>query len=297
MKYNKSPITISEQIITLKERGLTFQNEEKAKDYLSNISYYRLRAYTYPFQNNSDNNHTFNSEISFEEIIELYVFDRKLRLSIFDAIEKIEIALRTQIIYHFALSHGSHWQHKAELYRDSVRFVEHLSSLQKEINRSHESFIDHYKSKYTQPNEPPCWMSLEVSSFGILSKIFQNLKKGNPKLAILEYFGLHEISILENWIHCFSTLRNICAHHGRVWNRRLIPIKLPTNPKYKFLQNKPNHTVKIYSTLSCIEYILQRISPNSTLKYRLRELMRNCPLAQSKDMGFPTNWINEELWN
>jgi len=162
MKYNKSPITVSEQVERLKGRGLKFNNETKAQNYLSNISYYRLRAYTYPFQDNSKNNQPFKVEVTFEQIIDLYVFDRKLRLLIFDAIEKIEIALRTQIIYNFALRHGSHWQLKPELYRDSMRFANHLDSLQKEIDRSNETFIDHYKNKYTNPTEPPSWMSLEV---------------------------------------------------------------------------------------------------------------------------------------
>jgi len=204
MKYNKLPISITEQVEKLKERGLKFHNETKAQNYLCNISYYRLRAYTYPFQDHSQNEQPFNVEVSFEQIIELYVFDRKLRLLIFDAIEKIEIALRTQIIYHFALKHGSHWQLMPELYRDPMRFANHLDSLQKEIDRSNETFIDHYKNKYTNPTEPPSWMSLEVSSIGLLSKIFQNLKKSPEKLAVTSHFGLKDVSVIENWILCFS---------------------------------------------------------------------------------------------
>ena len=73
-------------------------------------------------------------------------------------------------------------------------------------------------------------MSLEVSSMGLLSKIFQNLKKSPEKLAVTSHFGLKDVSVIENWILCISTLRNICAHHGRVWNRRLVQIKLPTHP-------------------------------------------------------------------
>ena len=92
MKYNKLPITIPEQVEKLKVRGLKFDNETKAQNYLYNISYYRLRAYTYPFQDNSKDGQPFNVDVSFEQIIELYVFDRKLRLLIFDSIEKIEIA-------------------------------------------------------------------------------------------------------------------------------------------------------------------------------------------------------------
>ncbi len=200
MKYNKLPITIADQIEKLKLRGLKFDDEIQAQHYLSNISYYRLRAYTYPFQDNLQDDQPFNVDITFEQIIDLYVFDRKLRLLIFDAIEKLEIALRTQIIYHFALSHGSHWQLKPELYRDPMRFANHLDSLQKEIDRSNETFIDHYRNKYTNPAEPPSWMSLEVSSMGLLSKIFQNLKKGPEKMAITSHFGLRDVSIIENWI-------------------------------------------------------------------------------------------------
>jgi abortive infection bacteriophage resistance protein len=296
MKYNKLPITIPEQVEKLKVRRLKFDNETKAQNYLYNIIYYRLRAYTYPFQDNSKDGQPFNVDVSFEQIIELYVFDRKLRLLIFDSIEKIEIALRTQIIYHFALRNGSHWQLKPELYRDPMRFANHLDSLQKEIDRSNETFIDHYKNKYTNPTEPPSWMSLEVSSMGLLSKIFQNLKKSPEKLAVTSHFGLRDVSIIENWILFFSTLRNICAHHGRVWNRRLIQIKLPTHPTDTFLKNNSIYTNKLYATLSCIEYVLKQISPRSTVSERLKELMKTCPLAQAKEMGFPKNWLDEELW-
>jgi len=296
MKYSKLPITVSEQVEKLKIRGLKFNDEIKAQNHLSNISYYRLRAYTYPFQDNSVESQPFNIDVTFEQIIELYTFDRKLRLLIFDAIEKIEIALRTQIIYHFALTHGSHWQLKPELYRDPMRFANHLDSLQKEIDRSNETFIGHYKNKYTHPTEPPSWMSLEVSSMGLLSKIFQNLKKSPEKLVVTSHFGLKDVSVIESWILCFSTLRNICAHHGRVWNRRLIPIKLPTHPNYMFLKNKSIYPNKLYAALSCIEYVLKRISPDSTFSELLKALMQTCPLAQTKEMGFPKNWLDEDLW-
>jgi abortive infection bacteriophage resistance protein len=296
MKYLKFPITVSNQIIKLKERGLFFENEMRAHNYLSNISYYRLRAYTFPFQDNTNERQLFNVNISFEQIIKLYMFDRKLRLLIFDAIEKIEVALRTQIIYHFALTHGSHWQLKPDLYRDPMRFANHLDSLQKEIDRSTETFISHYKNKYTQPSEPPCWMSLEVSSMGLLSKIFQNLKKGPEKEAVTKHFGLTDLSVIENWILCFSTLRNICAHHGRIWNRRLIPIKMPTHPTNVFLKNKKVYTNKLYATLSCVEYVLKIISSENNFSTQLIALMHTCPLAQSKEMGFPANWYTEDLW-
>jgi len=196
MKYNKPPLTIPDQISALKDKGLIIDDEVYAASCLSNISYYRLRAYTYPFQDNTDPNHPFIDEVTFEEIIELYKFDHKLRLLLFDAFEKIEIAFRTQIIYQWAIAHGSHWQIDPALYRSSVTFAQQISSLQGEINRSNETFIKHYTSKYSNPPEPPSWMSLEVSSMGLLSQMFLNLKRGTPKLNVTHHFGLNDINLL-----------------------------------------------------------------------------------------------------
>ncbi len=297
MKYTKPTLTINQQIEKLKSRGLKFANEEKALSYLSNISYYRLRAYTYPFQDNNNPDHPFTKEISFEQIIQLYIFDRKLRIIVFDAIEKIEIAMRTQIIYQYALKYGSHWYINPDLYRNPVYFANHIDSLQKEIDRSHETFISHYKHKYTTPAEPPCWMSLEVSSMGLLSKIFQNLKKDQEKITITKYFGLNDVAILENWMLCISTIRNICAHHSRLWNRRFTSLpKLPSNPVYAFINQNNFYSNKLYASLCCMEYILKIISPENGFGKQLKDLMSKCPLAQHKEMGFPDKWQEEKLW-
>jgi abortive infection bacteriophage resistance protein len=296
MKYTKTPIPISEQIEKLKLRGLIFNNENKATHYLSNISYYRLRAYTYPFQDNDNPEHPFVKKISFEEIIELYVFDRQLRLLIFNAIEKIEIALRAQIIHNYAMKHGSHWHTNPSLYNNPVYFAEHIASLQTEINRSQETFLKHYKDKYSSPNEPPCWMSLEVSSMGLLSKIFANLKRDKTKDEIVKYFGLKDVDILENWMQCFSLIRNICAHHGRIWNRRMRKITIPKKTEFDYLNNKDIRAYKVYAYLSNIQYMLNIISPHHNFKKNLIQIMSTCPLLQEKEMGFPENWHKEKIW-
>jgi abortive infection bacteriophage resistance protein len=296
MKYLKPPISIADQITKFKERGLIINNESQLAHYLSNISYYRLRAYTYPFQDNNNPNHPFIKSVSFEEIMSLYVFDRQLRLLIFNAIEKIEISLRTQIIYHYSIAFQSHWHLNPALYTNSSYFVEHISSLNNEITRSNETFIKHYKQKYTDPKEPPCWMSLEVTSMGLLSKIFKNLKNDSTKNLVVKHFGLKDQTVLESWMFCFSILRNICAHHGRVWNRRLPPIKLPKKYVGEFVDNTQIYTNKIYSYICCIQYILNIISPNHDFKSKLFELMSKCPLLQEKEMGFTKGWQNEKLW-
>ena len=296
MKYSKTPISIETQIEKLKSRGLRFLDEKKAENYLSNISYYRLRAYTYPFQDNENPEHLFIQKISFEDIISLYVFDRQLRLLIFDAIEKIEVALRTQIIYNYSLKYGAFWHLNPELYNNAVYFAEQISSLQKEIDRSNETFIKHYKENYNEPKEPPAWMSLEVSSIGLLSKIFSNLKKEECKNKITSHFGLKDVDILTNWMYCLSVIRNICAHHGRVWNRRFPKIIIPRKPLHDFIDNKQIHNNKAYSYLCSILYVLNIISPEHDFKKNLLNLMQDCPLMQGKEMGFPHNWKQEKIW-
>ena len=297
MQYNKPAIDIDTQISYLKQRGLSFADETKASHYLSNISFYRLRAYTYPFQDNNNPQHPFTEKVSFEQIIDLYVFDRRLRLLIFDALEKIEIALRTKIIYHFALGYGSHWHENAALYRDTPRFINDISMLYKEVDRSTETFIKHYKNKYDEPENPPAWMSLEVATLGLLSKLFSNLKKGTEKKKITTEFGLYKPEILESWMHTFAHLRNVCAHHGRVWNRRLTTMpQMPSNTAYTFLKNTGVYPNKLYATLCCINYVLQIISPGNTFSTRLTDLMKTCSLIDLKEMGFPADWESEKIW-
>lgn len=297
MQYNKVPITIPEQIALLKQRGLEFKDESKAAHYLSNISYYRLRAYTYPFQENNTADHPFVKNITFDDIIDLYVFDRQLRLLIFDAVEKIEIALRTKIIYSYCIKHGSHWHENMNLYRDSNRFIRDINKLYEEVDRSNETFIKHYKATYTNPANPASWMSLEVASMGLLSKIFENLKNGDEKKAITAAFGLPNAKILESWMHSLAHLRNICAHHGRIWNRRLttVPI-LPRNTTNAFLKNTNIHINKIYPILSCATYILHIISPGSSFNNRLKGMVNGCKMIDLKEMGFPGNWEMEPIW-
>jgi abortive infection bacteriophage resistance protein len=297
MKYNKLPVSVEDQIAKLKNRGLHIADDALASRYLYNISYYRLRAYTYPYQDNTTPKHPFVGNISFADIMELYTFDRKLRLLIFDAVEKIEVALRTQIIYHWSMAYGSHWHLDQNLYKDHSKFIRHLASLQKEINRSNETFIDHYKNKYTNPSAPPCWMSLEVTSIGLLSLIFQNLKSCPEKKAVTHHFGLLSNNVLENWMHNFCNIRNICAHHGRLWNRRIaIPITIPNKTKSDFILNKRVYPYKLYASLSAMVYVNGIIAPESEFKKNLLGLLKTCPNGQLKEMGFPKDWKQEKFW-
>ena len=315
MKYQKKPLSIDKQIEKLEHRGLIFDDKNIAYEYLSNNSYYRLRAYTYPFQDNEndDANHRFiRNDIRFDEIIELYSFDRKLRILMFSAIEKIEIALRTKLSQVYCESmQDSHWYVNRSLFavkktskngKKADCFDLLYSDTENEIKISNEYFIKHYFLKYTSPSLPPAWMTLEVLSLGTLSKMYTLLNKTPEKMQIANAFGLPNDRILSNWLHAIAVLRNCCAHHSRIWNRRyVINIILSYNTKYPFINKKDIKNIrnnKFFTVVSCVKYLLDVIDPDNEFKGNLMSIMSSGgKLLNLKDMGFPENWNEFPIWN
>ena len=306
MKYTKIPLSIEQQIAKLRQRGLVIENEQNAENYLSNISYYRLRAYTFPFQDNdieTNNHHFLRSDISFEDIITLYCFDRRLRILIFNALEKIEIALRTKLTYEYSVeTSNSHWFTNRMLYFNQSRFESLMEKIEEDVKRSDEDFIRHYYKKYDSSELPPAWMTLETLSFGNISKIISNLDcKSKPFKKISSAFGLPNSFILENWTYSFSVLRNYCAHHSRIWNRRFhVEMKLPYNTTFPFIDRANLDSIyknKLFAVLCCIQYISKIISPQGNFKDNLiKAIEEGGKLLVLKDMGFPTNWQDFGVW-
>jgi abortive infection bacteriophage resistance protein len=300
MNYTKPPLTIAEQINLLKERGLQIVDVAQAESYLSNISYYRLSAYMFPFLSDTSN-HVYRAGASFDEIINNYLFDRELRLLVFDAIEKIEISFRSQMIYHYSINYGADWLENSALYSNEEYYREILAKLDAEISRSHEIFIKHYKNTYTTPPRPPAWMSIEITSFGLLSLLYKNLRMTKEKKAIAKHFGLHPY-VLESWLQTISYVRNIVAHHSRLWNRvMVIQPQMPNHTAYNWLseistKDKNFIPTKIYAVLSCILYLLKTINSQTNFAVELKKLIEKYPKSSLKNMGFPTHWKMDGIW-
>ena len=297
--FNKPALSFNEQINQLINRGLIIENENKALSYLSNISYYRLSAYWYTFLEIPQTEHQFKPNSRLSQVIDTYVFDRKLRFLIFEEIERIEIALRTQIIYHYCHSHGSYWYENETLFSNRQYFDKFQILLQTEINRTNEVFIKHYKENYNLPENPPAWMVLELASFGQISTLYKNLKRTNDaKKKIAKHFGITE-PVLESWLECLSLVRNICAHHMRLWNRKL-PKKptIPRNPQNTWIEFIPEESKqnRIYLNLVVIQYLLKSFIPNSNFSKRLKQLLSEYPDIPIQYMGFPVSWKEEEIW-
>lgn len=132
---------------------------------------------------------------------------------------------------------------------------------------------------------------------GLLSKLFENLKMCSAKKNVAHHFGLGHPKVLESWMHTFSNARNICAHHGRLWNRPLTqaPI-IPNNTTQPFIQDKAINAHQCYAMLCCIIYAIKLISPASQFVNRLKEHINLHPSISLTDMGFPATWHDEPLW-
>ncbi len=143
---------------------------------------------------------------------------------------------------------------------------------------------------------PPSWMVMEITSFGSLSMLYSNLKPGKEKREIAHYFGLAD-TVLKTWLHSIVYLRNVCAHHTRLWNRAMsIRPQMPRTPYKQWLKNTASSNHRTYFILSMINYLLQTVNPNNTFKNRLAALLNKYPNVDVKAMGFPDYWEQEILW-
>lgn len=309
--YTKIPLGIEEQISLLKSRGLIVHPESNVFNFLSEISYYRLSAYFPPYQISKD---TFAHNVSFNQIIDTYNFDKELRLIIFGCIEKIEIAIRTQFIYQMSIKYkNSHWQDNPDIfikpYRNKIgKIINPYTDLQTiiskaKIARTPETFIKHYQNTYSYPSNPPCWMIFELLTMGELSHIYRGLKNNSDKKQIANFFELHP-TVFTSWLHTLTYIRNICAHYSRLWNRDLSiePEKL-NKPKNSWVSKPFENNKRVFYTLCLIQYILKRLNPTNDLKKQLESLFNNYPNIPIKYLGIPSDdngrilkWQLENLW-
>jgi len=300
MIYKKKALTYEDQLQQLKNRGLIINNDAKVLKYLQNISYYRLEGYWWPLQADKET-HQFKPKSSFKQVIDLYNFDTELRMLIFSVIEKIEISLRTKLIYHMSHAYGPWWFQDTTLFKDTPALIKTLEKLREEVERSKETYMKEHRRKYKDDKRyPPAWKTLELTSFGGLSKLYGNIKNTIPvKDAIAQEFGAVNHTFIPSWLQAISQIRNICAHHGRLWNKNLpASVKLLPNPPNSWIEEVPRqHEFKhLYVHLCIMKYLLNTIHPKNQFSQNLDTLLSNYSSVDSNALGFKANWQQEPLW-
>lgn len=291
-KTYKNPAQLVE---LLQSRNLSIADASRAEHYIQSIGYYRLSAYMYPFLQTPKANHVFKNSSTFDKVLMLYRFDKKLRVLLFNEIEKIEIAVR-EAVMNMTTNHTGDifWLTNSVHFHNQNTFIDSKALLKKEYERSTEDFIEHFKQTYIEPF-PPAWILGELLPMGNVNIYYRNLKDKALKKQIAKRFYLHA-PVFESWISVLTLTRNACCHHARVWNKvnKIIPndMKGMTRPWITLPADKR----RIYYNICIIKYFLDIISPNNDMLTKLHNLFTDFPEIDLRAMGFPTNWGQEPLW-
>jgi len=316
--YTKPFLTIDQQLDLIAGRGLDIGDRDYAADCLKNIGYYRLSGYWYPLRESAlvENESgvtkrvvgdAYRSGATFSQVIDIYTYDKHLRLLMLDALERIEIALRTDIT--LQLGQYGQWAyrdgevldqrfvHKVNPGFTESQFTTFVNRFDGMAERSKSDFVDHFREKYSDPL--PMWAAVELWDFGMLS-VFISGMKYKDKRAIAQRYNVPP-EILPSWVRMLADVRNICAHHGRLWNRTLVSQPKLAKLQVAELQHLSDGFAqqKIYSAVAIARYMQGVLNPTSTWAdsiISLNESFPDAPGIALKQMGYPAEWKNEDLW-
>ena len=292
--FSKPALSYNDQIDLLKSRGMVIADEAKAEHLLAYTSYYRMSGYWHPLVDIPKENHQFKPGASFETAFQLYCFDRDLRKLVAGELEKVEIAVRAKMTYHLSHAIAPCWYAEPSAFSNSAVFTQTLGKIVAEYRRSDEEFIQAFKANYVD-DHPPSWIMMEVVSFGTISFLYKNIANSYHRRLISKEFGLDE-NTFESWLHTLVYVRNVCAHHARLWNRVLrITPSIPRRPGKAWLTvQAPNN--RVFYLLSMVIYLKSTISPNSRFQDKFRVLTQKYPQIDLTAMGFPNGWECEAIW-
>jgi abortive infection bacteriophage resistance protein len=245
-------------------------------------------------------NERFYPGTTFESIWRRYTFDRQLRLLIMDAVEYVEVAiLPTTMVEQCTLIHGPFGYCDIQKDHPGFRqseFDQLIKEVDEGVNRSSEEFVARFQAKYACEPRFPLWMAVEVMTFGQLFTLYRHLN-GIEQKQLAKIYNLYP-PVLNSWLKTLNYVRNVCAHHGRLWNR-----ELPIRPAIPDLKHHPEfHTPRsidnrrVYAVLTLLRYLLRIIDKQNDWQFRLEKLLQTYPDIPTHSMGFPTDWKNCPIW-
>ncbi len=293
--FAKSYTSSADLVSLLLSRGLSIDDTSQSEHYLDNIGYYRLSAYMYPLLKTPKSAHQYKEGASFAQVMMLYRFDKKLRMLIFNEIEKTEIAIRRAVMQITAEMTGDDfWLTNPAHFANQSTFNDTLRTIKKEYDHSREEFINHFRSTYSEPF-PPAWILGELLTIGNVNAVYRNIKQNRIRKRIAKRFGL-PIDVFESWLTIIAVTRNACGHHARVWNKQNAILPMMLNKPVGAWITLPTNPMRIYFDICIIKYFLDTISPNNDLLTKLRWLFVEFPNIDLAAMGFPKGWEMEPIW-
>lgn len=329
--YAKPYLTYELQLDHLVERGLACADRRAALGLLRAVGYYRFSAYVYPFREFLPDDHPRDSSVHYrserirtdvgiDDVAALWRFDRKLRLSCLDAIETVEIGVRTAVAHVLGRRDPFGHLHVASLDEVACRapsrrtdntgrprhadtFDEWRSKYEAlQGGAKNEDYVVHNLAKYGDPL--PIWIAIEFLDLGALTKLFSLLDRRDQN-EVADSVGVHGGRLLAAWLRDINYLRNLCAHHSRLWNRTVTYAsrKFQPNQVGEPLRHAADHEprTKIYVYIAVLGYLASKIDPNqrwaeSSLRTQVRKFPTGRGLSPEQDMGFPVDWADLPLW-
>lgn len=259
--------------------------------------------------------HELRAGTAFDDVLDLYVFDRTLRLLVMDAVERVEVAIRAALTDHMSTTYDdSHWYLEPTHFQHADRHAKLLKMIRVtcedrlrgsaeagEDSLVHRSALEHYLTKYGSPELPPSWLMVESLTIGQLAGTYRNLGRRSDKTAVARSIGL-TAPVLESWLQTYVRARNICAHHGRLWNVGLgVYPAIPTSPTISWLEGSdalPERSRKrLYPVLVSLQSVLDSVSPRSSWASRLHGIVSARPAMNLAGMGIPRNWSDDDFWS
>lgn len=295
MQYIKQYTSPSELLEIMKGRGLDCSDVSDAETLLKSIGYYRLSGYLYPFLKAPKTEHLFKADSSLGKAMQLYDFDRALRLLVFNQIERIEIAVRSAIVnISCAETNDVFWMTNSLFFARAEKFDKTMSFIDKELQNTREDFINHFRNVYDNPY-PPSWMISEIIPLGVLTRIYENIANNQLRKKIAKHFGL-TVPVFVSWMTIITLTRNTCCHHARLWNRYLSLRALTmSRPIFPWVTSEVGQG-KVFFTLCILKHFIDVVYPQNSFKHDLIVLLKEYPIVDTYAMGFPNNWQEQPLW-
>ena len=294
MKFTKPPLTYEQQADLLLSRGLVAAKPDLIER-LRSVSYYRLCAYWFPFKR-PDN--SFEPGTTFDAVWRRYTFDRQLRLIVMDAIERVEITIRTSLAYQLTHRYGpfAHLDIKSFPGIAGTEYKRLTDDLHENAQRSREAFVEHFKKTYDEFPDLPLWAAVETMTFGQMLTMFRNCGK-HVQRDIASLFKIPG-TVLSSWLFTLNYIRNLCAHHSRLWNRELAIKPLIPHARHGARWHTPESVSndRIFVVLTLLRYLLSQIAHQSQWRERLYSLFDRYAEIPIANMGIPGDWRDHPLW-
>jgi abortive infection bacteriophage resistance protein len=320
--YSKPWLSVDEQIDQLHRRGVHVPDRAAAAALLREVGYYRLTGYLYPFRTSMRTESaartavtvldTYRAGTTFTDAAALLAFDRQLRLLVIEGVERIEVATRTQLAH--VLGRSSPFAHEdATTFNDAFTtrrrdgtaapsaHEEWLDRVRRRQSDSDEAFVAHFRTKYD--GRMPIWALIEILELGQVSRLYGGLRN-DTATEIAEAFHVPTKKLMQSWLATINYVRNVAAHHARLFNRKLVVApRRPAAEQVPLLAHLSAETAPkqfgVYSALAVMAHILAAVSADDDWPERTAALLRRFPESTALDlgsMGALPHWLSGDLW-